>query len=126
MISRGEARKRLLAKAETLIDDLMAWDEETARPTLMDIEEVVLRLRKEFGQEMAEVVVSRQEGSRPVPGPACPQCGREMRYKGQKGNEVGSRVGTIKTARGYYHCPTCGEGIFPPGSTTGAERPALE
>jgi len=33
---------------------------------------VVLRLRKELGEEMAEVVISLQERNRPVPGPACP------------------------------------------------------
>ena len=115
-----------MVKAERLIDELLGWDEETEGLTLTDIEDVVLRLRKELGQEMAEVVVSLQEGNRPVPGPACPQCGREMRYKGQKGNTVESRVGTLKTERGHYHCPICGEGVFPPGSATEVEGRPLE
>ena len=115
-----------MVKAERLIDELLGWDEETEGLTLTDIEDVVLGLRKELGQEMAEVVVSMQEGNRPVPGPACPQCGREMRYKGQKGNTVESRVGTLKTERGHYHCSQCGEGFFPPGSATGAEGRPLE
>ena len=96
-----------MAKAETLIDELMGWDEETEERTLAEIEDVVFRLRRELGQEMAEVVVSWQEGNGPVP--ACPECDREMRYRGQKANSTESRVGTSKTERGYYHCPRCGE-----------------
>ena len=126
MVTREGVRKRLSAKAEELIDELMIWDEEMDEPTLTDIEDVVLRLRKELGQKMAEAVVCMQEGNRPVPGPECPRCGREMRYKGQKSNSVESRVGTLKTGRGHYHCSQCGEGIFPPGSATGAEGRALE
>ena len=85
----------------------------------------MLRLRQELGQEMAEVLISRQEDRR-VPGPSCAECGKEMEYKGQKQNRVESRVGTLATERGHYRCPQCGEGIFPPGSTTGAEGPELE
>jgi hypothetical protein len=123
---RDEAKKRLLAKAEELIDELLAWDEETEEPTLTEIEDVVLRLRKELGAEMAEAVISLQEGNRPVPGPACPKCGGEMHYKGQKANGVECRAGALKTERGYYHCPGCGEGLFPPGSATGVEGSDLE
>jgi len=123
---RDEAKWRLLAKAEELIDELLAWDQEKEKPTLTEIEDVVLRLRKELGEEMAEVVISLQERNRLVPGPACPKCGGEMRYKGQKANGVECRAGTLQAERGYYHCPECGEGFFPPGSATGVEGSGLE
>ena len=55
---RDEAKRRLLAKAEELIDELLAWDQEKEKPTLTEIEGVGLRLRKELGDEMAEVVIS--------------------------------------------------------------------
>jgi hypothetical protein len=126
MDSRRKAKERLLAKAEQLIDELMAWDDETEKPTLTDIEDVVLRLRKELGEAMAVEAITMQEGNRPVPGPACPQCGKEMRYKGQKRNSVESRVGSLGLERGYYHCPECGRGSFPPGQATGPEREGLE
>ena len=126
MVSREKARERLLARAERLIDELMAWDEMTEKPTLTDIEDVVLRLRKELGEQMAAEVIALQEENRPVPGPECPRCGKEMRYKGEKGNSVESRVGGLRLARGYYHCPECGEGSFPPGRTAGVEGEGVE
>lgn len=126
MITREKARKRLEAKAKALIDELLTWDEETAEPTLTEIEKVVLQLRKELGQEMAEVLVAMQERNRLVPGPECPRCRGEMRYKGQKRTDVESRLGALKAERGYYHCPGCGEGIFPPGSATEADGRELE
>jgi hypothetical protein len=126
MGSREKARERLLAKAERLIDELMAWDDTTEKPTLTDIEDVVLRIRKKLGEEMAAEVIAMQEESRPVPGPECPQCGKEMRYKGEKGNSVESRVGSLRLERGYYRCPECGEGSFPPGQATGPEGEELE
>lgn len=126
MRKREKARARLLAKAEDLIDELMAWDDTTEKPTLTDIEDVVLRLRKELGEQMAGEVIALQEEKRPVPGPECPRCGREMRYKGQKGNSVESRVGNLGLERGYYYCPECGTGSFPPGRAIGAEGKRLE
>ena len=48
MDSREGVRKRLSAKAEGLIDELMTWHEEMDEPTLTDIEDMVLRLRKEL------------------------------------------------------------------------------
>jgi hypothetical protein len=126
MGAREKAKERLLAKAERVIDDLLAWDGATEKPTLADIEDVILRLRKELGAEMAAEVIAMQEGNRPIPGPACAECGKEMRYKGQKKNSVESRVGNVELKRGYYHCPECGEGSFPPGPATSAEGEGLE
>jgi uncharacterized protein with PIN domain len=126
MSSREKARERLLAAAEHRIDELMAWADTTERPTLTDIEDVVLRLRKELGEQMAAEVVAMQEENRPVPGPECPQCGKEMRYKGEKRSSVESRVGSLRLERGYYHCPRCGKGSFPPGQATRSEGEELE
>lgn len=126
MGTREAGRKRLEARAKQAFDELMAWHDATERPTLRDIEEVVLRLRKELGQEMAEVLVSMQEENRPVPEPVCEECGQPRRYKGQKANGVESRAGMLKIERGYYRCPSCGTGFFPPGSATGPEGRELE
>lgn len=125
-LTREEARKRLLARATAAVEELLAWNDQADKPTLTEIEDVVLRLRKEIGIEMAQEAIALQESNQPVCGPLCPSCGQEMGYKGQKGHSVESRTGTLTGERGYYHCPECGEGIFPPGPTTGAERQALE
>lgn len=117
-MSVREMRKaRLVAQAEQLINELLKWSEETQRPDLTQIESKVLELRERFGEELAREVIDEQEAKRPVPGPACPRCGREMSYKGQKEITPQTWVGKIPVERGYYYCKPCQEGLFPPGST---------
>jgi hypothetical protein len=116
--SRQEKKDRLGAKADQLIERYLAWEEDHPQPNLTEIEDLILQLRKELGQEMAQLLLEEQAARAPVPGPACPHCGKEMRSKGQKGNTVESRVGQVDVERGYYYCPECGAGLFPPGSTT--------
>lgn len=119
--SKEEKRKRLLAKAERVVDEYLAWEETHPRPDLTQIEDIALKLRKELGEEIAQMAVEEQERRVPVPGPRCPKCGEEMRYKGQKGNRVESRVGQLELERGHYYCPKCKESVFPPGPAIGAE-----
>lgn len=113
--SRAQRKVRLMKQAESLIDELLDWGDNTAEPNLSQIEGVVLKLRKQFSEEMAREVIEAQEAKQPVPGPRCPQCGQEMRYKGQKEIEPQSWVGDLRIERGYYHCPECQESLFPPG-----------
>jgi hypothetical protein len=115
MSAREMRKARLIAQAEQLINELMEWSDKTERPNLTQIEEKVLELRERFGEELAREVVDEQEAKRPVPGPECPQCGREMSYKGQKEIRPQTWVGKVQVERGYYHCKHCKEGLFPPG-----------
>lgn len=111
-----EARKaRLMKRLETAVDELLDWEEKTDKPNLTQIEEKVLKLRKQVSEEMAMEVIRAQEAKQPVPGPPCRSCGEEMRYKGQKEVNPQSWVGELKIERGYYHCPECKESFFPPG-----------
>lgn len=110
-----KVKEKLLAEAEVMIDELLKWDEENAAPTLTQIEDIILELRHQMSTKMAHALVKNQEKKQPVPGPACGQCGEEMRYKGQKSSVVESRVGGIQVERGYYYCPKCKTGYFPPG-----------
>jgi uncharacterized protein with PIN domain len=112
--SREEIRAELLAEAETLIDKAFDWDDETEAPTLRDIEQVVLKLRKRFGERMAEAMIERQEERWPVRDASCPECGAEMQYKGQKESDIESQVGALGIEKGYYYCAQCRRGLFPP------------
>jgi hypothetical protein len=116
--SKEEKRARLLAKAAQAIDEYLEWEERHPEPDLSEIEDEALKLRKEFGQEIAQVAVENQAAKSPAPGPKCAKCGKEMRYKGEKATEVGSRAGALKVVRGYYYCPECKESLFPPGPAT--------
>lgn len=116
MKSAREARKaRLMERLESAVEELLDWEERTDRPNLTQIEGIVLKLRKQVSEEMAMELIRAQEAKQPVPGPPCPSCGREMRYKGQKEVKPQSWAGELKIERGYYHCPECKESLFPPG-----------
>jgi len=116
MTSTEEQRKaRLMERAESLVDELLDWSANTPEPNLTEIEGILLDLRKQFSEEMAREVIEAQEAKHPVMGPACPKCGQEMRYKGQKRVEPQTWVGDVEIERGYYYCAGCEIGRFPPG-----------
>jgi hypothetical protein len=115
MQSRKEQKAKLMGEAEAEIEKLLDWLEETDKPNLLQIEEEVLRIRKRIGEGMAREAIKHQATVKPVPNPKCPQCQKEMRYKGMKVKEITSLVGEVKLARGYYYCNDCESGLFPPG-----------
>ena len=124
--NKEEQRKCLLVQAEQVVDEYLEWEEMHSRPDLTQIEDITLKLRRELGKEIGQMAVEEQEDREPVPGPRCPQCGEEMRYKGEKGVEVESRVGGLKVERGYNTCPRWKESIFLPGCAAEVTGHALE
>lgn len=96
MESKEEKRSRLLAKAAQAIDEYLEWEEQNEQPDLTQIEEIALKLRKDFGQTIAQTAIESQAAKTPVPGPKCRKCGQEMRNKGQKTSQVESRTGNLK------------------------------
>lgn len=126
--TREELRAELMQEAASVVDELLDWheDDQHIAPTLSEIEDVILQLRKRLSAKMAEVVIQDQGAVQLVPGPQCPTCGREMHYKGLKENVVETRVGTVPTQRAYYYCEACRRGLFPPGSPTEAVGRPLE
>ena len=124
--TRKQKKERLMAEAQSMIEEFVDWEEHTNKPNLTQIEDVVLRLRERLGQRMAEVAIADQEATQPVEAPRCPECGAAMRYKGQKETRVGSRVAELRLDRAHYYCARCQSGLFPPGPPTAADRRALE
>jgi len=124
--TRDQVKTKLLADAEGLIDEMLEWNDKTPAPTLTQIEDVVLSLRKRLGERIAEAVVEGQDAAQPALQVACPTCGREMRCKGKKRTGVESRVGLVEVEREYYYCDGCKKGFFPPGPATETDGEALE
>jgi uncharacterized protein with PIN domain len=124
--SRGQLKAEFITEVEERFDELMEWEEQTEKPNLTQIEEIILVLRKRFGERMAQHMIKRQEDRQPAERVPCPQCGGEMATKGLKGNQVETRIGNLKIERGYYYCPNCKQGIFPPGSATDALGETVE
>ena len=116
--TRKQKEAQLLAEAQSVIEEFLNWEENTDKPNLTQIEDIVLRLRERLGQRMAAVAIDDQDAKQPVEVPTCPTCGEPMRYKGQKNTEVASRIGEIDLERGHYYCARCHSGLFPPGPPT--------
>jgi hypothetical protein len=113
--SEERIKAEFMAEAEALFDELMNWEGENKEPDLTQIEEIVLKLRRQFGEQLAQAVIQRQEKRQPAEKQICSECGGELVTKGDKNNRVETRVGLMEIERGYYHCPKCKQGIFPPG-----------
>lgn len=122
----AELKRAFLQEMGELFDQSMASLEEMDHPTLTDIEDAVLKLRHRAGQRMAEMLVEQVGEARPVPGPCCPQCGEEMRYKWSRERTMETRVGTIRMRRSYFSCERCGAGFFPLGPSPEAGEGSLE
>jgi hypothetical protein len=112
--TREQRRAELMAEAKAVIDELLAWEEQAGAPNLTAMEEEVLQLRQRLGQRLLAAVIEDQEARQPVDEPRCPECGLVMRYKGQKGTHLESRLGGLEVERGYYYCARCQSGLFPP------------
>jgi hypothetical protein len=107
----------LMAEAKALIAELVAWERQAGAPKLSQMEEKVLAVRQQLGQRLLQAMIEDQEARQPAEPPKCPTCGAEMRYKGQKGTDIETRLGGLKVERGYYYCAHCESGLFPPGSS---------
>jgi tRNA(Ile2) C34 agmatinyltransferase TiaS len=105
----------LMVEARTLIAELVAWERQAGAPKLSEMEEQVLAVRQQLGTRLLKTLIEDQEARQPAESPKCPTCGAEMRYKGQKGTDIETRLGGIKVERGYYYCAHCDSGLFPPG-----------
>ncbi len=124
--TRERMKAELMMEAEIAIDALLDQHECWEEPTLMEIEDVILDLRKQLSERMAEVVLQGQENVQPAEDSVCPSCGEEMTYKGRRGTTVESRVGVVRLERGYWHCDRCKSGLFPPRWTAEAVGQELE
>lgn len=113
-IQHEQLKQELLALAEEALEATLQWDVEHPERTFAEIETFVLHTRRKLGQRLAQALCEHQGAHRPVPGPRCPNCQREMHYKGQRRRQVGSLVAAVEFSGSYYVCEHCEQQcVFP-------------
>jgi hypothetical protein len=110
--ARATVKAELMAKYEALLDELLS--ENTEGLSLTEIEELAIHTRGRVGEQVTTALLDSRRGQQ-MPGPHCPGCGQQMRYKGEKHRYLRTRSGDIDIERAYYYCPVCRAGLFPPG-----------
>jgi YgiT-type zinc finger domain-containing protein len=104
-------------KSEEVIRGLGEWRAQHPQATLKEIEsqldDQLARLRAQMLQDT--VLVSQARDWREA-GANCPECGTELKPRGQQKRHLqthGSQE--VVLSREYGECPACGAGVFPPG-----------
>ena len=124
---RRGLRAKYLDQAIGAFDELMAWEEEHGEARLLDIEEVIERLRMPITEALMEAVLSlRRAAEVGAAVPVCCECGEPMHYKGQKKKRLVTTVGEVDWRRGHYHCEECKGGFFPPRPEVGDREGSVE
>jgi len=115
-----ELKAQMMAAAEGVIEKLLAGKKEKEELSLSDIEHLVRRAGQDVMEELTGTLANAEAQGRESR--ICPECGRKMRYKGRKKRDVITETGEVSLERGYYYCPTCRKGVFPPRPTMETER----
>jgi hypothetical protein len=122
--TNDKLRADMKAKMEAILDGLLMEKGNPGTITLSEIEQLVEEAGARVKAELtAGLVRQASEEDRAGAGPLCAKCGQRMHYKGQKSKYIETETGPVEVKRAYYYCPTCREGVFPPGPTveTGGE-----
>ncbi len=114
-LTRDELKAKLPAEVEQALDQLLDWKDKTPSPTLTQIEDAVLAMRKRISEQAANELIANHEARYASDIPICEKCGQPMRHKGARDNQVESRAGSLQMRRTYFYCPACQQGTFPPG-----------
>ena len=111
----SELKKRLMEQAEAAIDKMLSEKKPAEEITLTDIEHLSRTTGEKVMQNITKELVSASEDSQDAT-LCCPDCGKQLHYKGQKEKPIVTGTGEAVVRRAYYYCSACRKGIFPPGS----------
>ena len=79
---------------------------------LENLEEAVKAKMQQLGQRLLQRLVDRQPNGYKGSSIAC-KCGSSMKFIQHRSKDIHTLFGWITVKRAYYHCPDCGEGLFP-------------
>jgi hypothetical protein len=111
--AKAELKARLMAQAEAAIEAMLTQRVAPAKASLTDIERVTRAAGNQFEAALLTELVAASGAELPA-WPVCPECGRKMKYTGQRRRRVVTEQGEVEVERAYYHCAACKRGVFPP------------
>lgn len=114
--TRSEARDEFLRRAERLWDEFNGWYQEHPEATFDEMEAELGKQRRAILGDFLELSLRQGDLGATPEAPCCEQCGKPMVFKGYPEKQVHGLEADAKIPRAYYVCPTCGVGLFPPGS----------
>jgi len=107
--------------AEEVLTGMKEWRQQHPRTTFTEIEvaldERLSRLRARLLQDAALTSAAADlSGASETERPWCATCERRLEARGQRTRELTTvQDRTIRLTRSYAACPSCGNGLFPPG-----------
>ncbi len=112
-------RERLERKwsklAEEAFTGMAEWRQQHPKATFREIEAAVDARLASVRARMLEDAALESEAAEFVPGSKCSRCGHELEDKGKQSRKpLTNHDQEVKLERSYAHCPSCGEGLFPP------------
>ncbi len=116
-----ELKARLLAEAETAIEQVVANRRTGGQVSLREIEGLAVRAGAAVSAGVQTVLseeVSQHQRSQEQ---RCPKCGKRMRSRGEHLRHITTEAGTSPLERTYYECAECGHHFFPSGHSVGVE-----
>ena len=104
-----------------ILTGMAEWRQQHPKATLREMEAELdvrwARLRARMLEDMALQAVSANWEEAPATDqPPCPQCGVPLQARGQHTRHLQTHGGRdLALTRSYGVCPSCQDGLFPPG-----------
>ena len=115
-MSRGQRQAAFEALAAAIYEELEDWYAEHPEASFEEVETQARAKRRTLMGAGLAILTNGRDSGYALEGQRCPQCGREMAYKGQGfGRTVHGLEGDTRLERAYYVCLECGKTFFPPG-----------
>lgn len=121
-LTRAEAKKKFMERAEELWEDFSEWYQDNPEATFDEIEAELGKRRREVVGEFVQLSLRQGDLGAEAEPPNCDQCGKPMAFQGYRKRKVHGLEVDAEIPRAYYHCSTCGVGFFPPGPAPSAEE----
>ncbi len=111
-----QSTQRWAAMAQAACEGLSGWRARHPQATFREIE---LAVDEELARVRARLLADLAVASRAsefTTGQRCSGCGEELADGGKRGRTLTTTHDQpVELHRTYAVCPTCGEGVFPPG-----------